>query len=109
MTTLFVLTTVASVCVLGGLALFAFWVFSTSIHYANATDRWFGIVGIILLIVGILTMIPSICLEQKFNDFEVGQEEFVEYKTTPLGTNYAERLVVSEDTAEALGRIKVGN
>ena len=47
--------------------------------------------------------------EVRFTDFEIGAEEYVEYRSTEFGTTYAEKLVVSEDTAEALGRIKVGN
>ena len=43
-----------------------------------------------------------------FRDFEIGDEEFVEYKATELGIAHPERLVVSEETAEALGRVQIG-
>ena len=46
--------------------------------------------------------------EIRFTDFEIGAEEYVEYRSTEFGTTCAEKLVVSEETATALGRIQVG-
>ena len=140
-----ILSVIAAVCIFAGLALFVFWVVSTSVYYDAA--RWPGILGMLLLVVGVLTMIPSIGLWQKmvdqaptvraeaftveaqtlsrsgnktyvvqvdgeemrFYDFEIsdGDEEYVEYKTE-LGVASPERLVVSEETAEALGRVQIG-
>ena len=139
-----VLSVITAVGILGGLILFIFWIFSTSVHYA--AERWPGIVGAVLMVVGLIAMIPAVGLEQKaikespivraeaftvevqemprcaekvyvvtadecqikFSDFEIGGEEFVEYKATEIGTTYPERLVVSEDTAEILGRVQIG-
>ena len=46
--------------------------------------------------------------EMCFYDFEIGSQEYVEYRTSELGNARPERLVVSEKTAEALGRVQIG-